>query len=90
MEGKSMINQIKSSKSSTVTPFENLLIKDKYFTIHHHNFKSLAIKIYKPINNLPGGSLSEFYVRNNHNYNVRSRSDVTAKCQYYFLLTSDW
>ena len=30
------------------------------------------------MNNLPGGNLSEFFVRNNHNYNLRSRSEQTV------------
>ena len=30
------------------------------------------------MNNLPGGNLSEFFVRNNHNYNLRSRSELTV------------
>ena len=53
-----------------------LLIKDKSFTIHHQNIQSLAIEIYKAIQNLPGGNLSEFFVRNNHNYNLRSEPEL--------------
>ena len=60
----------------TVTSFENLLIKDKSFTIHHQNIQSLAIDIYKAIHSLPGGNLTEFFVRNNHNYNLRSGSEL--------------
>ena len=32
--------------NDNITPFENLLIKDKFFTIHHQNIQSLAIEIY--------------------------------------------
>ena len=32
--------------------------------------------MYEAIHNLPGGNLSEFYVRNNHNYNLRSESEL--------------
>ena len=46
--------------TDTVTSFENLLIKEKPCTINHQNIQSLAIEIYKPIKNLPGGNLSEF------------------------------
>ena len=60
----------------TVTSFENLLIKEKSFTIHHQNIQSLAIDIYKAIHSLPGGNLTEFFVRNNHNYNLRSGSEL--------------
>ena len=31
--------------NDTVSSFENLLIKDKSFTIHHQNIQSLAIEI---------------------------------------------
>ena len=37
--------------NDTITPFENLLIKGKSFTIHHQNIQSLAIEIYKAIHN---------------------------------------
>ena len=47
--------------NDTITSFEELLVKDKTFTIHHQNIHSLAIKIYKAMNNLPGGNLSEFF-----------------------------
>ena len=46
--------------TDTVTSFENFLIKDKPCTINHQHIQSLAIEIYKAINNLPGGNLSEF------------------------------
>ena len=58
--------------------FEELLAKDKTFTIHHQNIQSLAIEMYKAVNDLLGGSVSECFVRNNHNYNLRSRSELTA------------
>ena len=34
--------------------------------------------MYKAVNNLPGGNLSEFFVSNDHNYNLRSRSGLTV------------
>ena len=64
--------------NDTITSFEELLIKDKSFTIHHQNIQSLAIEMYKAVNNLPGGNLSEFFVRSNHSYNLRSRSELTV------------
>ena len=30
------------------------------------------------MNNLPGGNFSAFFVRNNHNYSFRSRSELTV------------
>ena len=53
-----------------------MLIKDKSFMIHHQNIQSLVIETYKPINNLPGGNLSEFFVRDNHNENLCSKSEL--------------
>ena len=46
----------------TITSFEEFLVKDISFTIHHQNIESLAIKVYKAMDNLPGGNLSEFFV----------------------------
>ena len=64
--------------NDSITSFEELLVKDKIFTIHHQNIQSLAIEICKAMNNLPQGNLSEFFVRNNHSYNLRSRSEPTV------------
>ena len=64
--------------NETITSFEELLIKDKTLTIQHQNIQSLAIEMYRAVNNLPGGHLREFFVRNSHNYNLRSRSELTV------------
>ena len=36
--------------NDTVMSFEELLIKDKTFTIHHQNIWSLTIKMHKAVN----------------------------------------
>ena len=59
--------------NDTITSFEELLVKDKTFTIRHKNNQSLALEMYKAVNSLPGGNLSDIFVRNKHNYNLRSR-----------------
>ena len=41
------------------------------------NIQSLAIENYKAVNNLRGGNLDEFFIRNNHYYNLRSKSELT-------------
>ena len=46
--------------NDTITSFEELLVKDKTFTTHHQNIQSLAIEMYKAVDNLPGGNLGEF------------------------------
>ena len=38
--------------------FQNLLIKDKSFTIHHQIIQSLVIEIFKAMKNLPGEILA--------------------------------
>ena len=47
---------------------------------------------FKAVNNLPGGNLSGFFVRNNHNFNLRCKSELTVpsintvfKCQKSML-----
>ena len=40
------------------------------------NIQLLAIEMYKAVNNLLGWNLSEFFVRNNHNYNLHSKSEL--------------
>ena len=62
--------------NDTVRSFENLLIKDKSFTIHHQNIQLLAIEIYEVIHNVPGGNRSEIFVRKNHNYNLCPESEL--------------
>ena len=62
--------------NDTITSFEELLVKDKTFTIDLQNIQSLAIEMHKAVNNLPGENLSEFFVRNNHNCNLCSKSEL--------------
>ena len=63
--------------NDTITSFEELLVEDKTVAIHYQNIQSLAIDMYKAVNNLPGGNLSDFFLRNNHDCNLRSRSEQT-------------
>ena len=64
--------------NDNITSFEELLVKDKTFTIHHQNIQSLTIEIYTAVNNLPGGNRNKLFLRNNHNYNLRSGSKLTV------------
>ena len=63
--------------NDTIMLLEELLVKDKTFAIYHQNIQALAIEMYEK-NNLPRGNLSEFFVRNIHSYNLRSRSELTV------------
>ena len=46
--------------NDTITTFEELLVKDKTFTIHHKNIQSLAVEMYKAVNNYPEKILGNF------------------------------
>ena len=48
--------------NDTIMSFEELLDKDKTFTIHHQYIKSLPIEIYKAMNNLPGGNFYNYTI----------------------------
>ena len=61
--------------NDTMMSLEELLFKDETFTIDHQNIQSLAIEMYKAKNNLPGGNLSEFFVRKIHTYSFCSKSE---------------
>ena len=56
--------------------------------MYDQNIKSLAIETYKAVNNLPGGHLSEFFIRNNHSYNLCSKSETKVPNIKYFLRMS--
>ena len=64
--------------NDTITVFEGLLVKDKTFTTNHQNIQSnlLTIETYVAVNNLPGGNIN-FFLRNNHNYHLRCKSEIT-------------
>ena len=49
--------------NDTITSFEELLVRDKAFTIRHQNIQSLAIEMHKAVNNLPGENLSDFFFK---------------------------
>ena len=60
------------------TSSKEWLVKDKTCIIHHQNIQSLAIEMYKAVNNLSGRKLSNFFVRKNHNYNLHPKSELTV------------
>ena len=72
-----------SDQSST---FEELLERDKTFSIHHKNIQSLAIEIYKFVNGLsPEITNSVFNLKENNRCSLRnvyelfSRNPITVK-----------
>ena len=64
---------------------EEFLVKDKLV-----NIQSLAIEMYKTVNNLPGGNLYEFFVRNYHNYNLCSKSDLKGQNSISYFGSTIW
>ena len=55
-----------------VSTFDELLTKEKSFTIHHRNIQTLAIEIYKVINNVSPEIMKEIFVlKSKCMYNTR-------------------
>ena len=70
--------------SDHVSSFDELLKKDRSFSIHHRNIQSLAIELYKFLHGLSPSIMENF--NTNIPYNLRSRSELysrnpkTVKC----------
>ena len=56
--------------------FEQLLINDKSFCIHHQNIHKLMIEIYKVFNNITDNIYSNIFIRTSQNFNLRSQLDL--------------
>ena len=66
-----------SDQSST---FEELLERDKTFSIHHKNVQSLAIEIYKFVNDLsPEIMNSVFNLKENNRYSLRNVYELYSR-----------
>ena len=55
--------------------FEDLLIKDGSFTVHHYNIQTLAIEWYKVYDIISQTIFGELFTRNNNGYYLRSKPD---------------
>ena len=66
--------------SDHVSSFDELLKKDRSFSIHHRNIQNLAIKLYKIFQGLsPSIMKNVFYLNTNIPYNLRSGSELYCK-----------
>ena len=66
--------------SDHVSYFDELLKKDRSFSIHHRKIQSLAIKLYKFFHDLsPAIKKNFFHLHTNIRYNLRSRSELYSR-----------
>ena len=56
-----------------VSSFQERHDKDNYFYVHHVNIPSLAIEMFKVINNITATIIDDLFTTC-HNYNLRSKS----------------
>ena len=55
--------------------FQELLRKYKSFCVHHRNIQSLAIELFKVLNNLSNRIMCDIFETRNLNYNLRSQTN---------------
>ena len=56
-----------------ISSFQELLDKDNSFTVHHFNIQSLAIEVFKVINNITATIIDDLFTTY-HSYSLRSKS----------------
>ena len=62
-----------------ISSFQELLDKDNSFTVHHFNIQSLAIEMFKVINNIAAIIIDDVLTAY-HSYNLRSKSKLLQVC----------
>ena len=56
--------------------FEEFLLKNESFSIHHQNIQRLLTEIHKTLHDIPTNIYGDLFVRNNHSFNLRSRPEI--------------
>ena len=60
-----------------ISSFQELSHKDNFLTVHHFNIQSLAIEMFKAINNIDTTIIDDLFTPY-HSYNFRSESKFTV------------
>ena len=63
-----------------ISSFEDLLKKDRLFTIHQRNIQSLAIELFKVKGNLSNNIMCDTFQTRKVNYNLRSQTNFARIC----------
>ena len=63
-----------------IRSFENLLKRDKSFTIHQRNIQSLATELFKVKGNLSDNIMYDIFQTRKTNNNLRSQTDFASNC----------
>ena len=72
------VRALRLVSSDHVSSFDELLKKDRSFSIHHRNTQSLAIELCKFFHGLsPSIMKNVFHLNTNIPYNLRSRSELS-------------
>ena len=61
-----------------IRSFEDILKKDRPFTIHQRNIQSLAIELFKVKGNLSNNIMYDIFQTRKINYNLRSQTDFAS------------
>ena len=59
-----------------VSTFDQLLVMEKSFCIHHRNIQRYLIEIYKTLHDISGNSLKELLVKRESNISLRSKLEL--------------
>ena len=63
-----------------IRSFEDLLKRDRLFTIHQRNTQSLAIELFKVKGNLSNNIMYDIFQTRKINYKLRSQTDFASVC----------